>query len=524
MTRRLLIINAVITAAVGLCGCMVGPNFHRPEATVPPGWLESVDNGVSAQPSDYRSWWKVFGDPVLDKLIDRAYSDNLTLQIAGVRVLEARAQLGVAAGNFYPQSQQAGGYLERNRLSRAAPQAAGGLYEYNQASLGLSATWELDFWGKFRRAIESAGAAWLASAANYDNALVTLTADVASSYINIRTLEKRIEIARQNVETQKQDLQITEARLRYGTVSELDVEQARTALDTTMATVPALETQLRRQKDALCVLLGMAPNDLSDILSGGPREIPVSPPGVVAGIPVDLLRRRPDIRSAELQAWAQSARIGVAKADLYPAFTLNGMVGFLSTNIDNERIADIFHWGNFNYLVGPSFAWNIFNYGQITNNVRYQDALLEELVLTYKQTVLSAEQDVEDNMGAFFKGRQQADLLAQGAGAAKKSLGLAVKQYTEGTVDFTTVLSSQQALLSTQDSLASTLGGVAASLVAVYRALGGGWEIREGKTLVSPEVKKEMESRTDWGGLLAPESYNPAIVEKPSGSIRAPDW
>lgn len=513
-------ITAVLSLTIS--ACMVGPDFRRPDVAVSSTWIESGDGRVKSETGDYRNWWRAFNNPVLNKLIDRAYEENLSLKIAGVRVIEARAQLGIAGGRFYPQTQQASGSLDHRRTSRSSAQAFPPA-EFTEDQIAVSASWELDFWGKFRRAIESAGATWLATAADYDNALVSLTADVADSYINVRTLEKRIGIARQNVETQEESVKIAEARFRFGAASQLDVEQARTELNNTLASIPALETQLRQQKDALCVLLGMAPNDLADMLKGT-SEIPVSPREVAVGIPADLLRRRPDIRSAEYQAVAQSAQIGVAKADLYPALSLSGNFGFLSSNAGQSSLGDIFQWKSRTYQIGPSFQWNIFNYGQIRNNVRFQDAKLQELLLTYQNTVLKAQQNVEDNLAAFLLAQERASFLAKSAEAARSSFDLAVKQYREGIKDFTVVLLAQQSLLSEQDNLASTLGSISVNLVGVYRALGGGWEIREGKELVPPSVKGEMEKRTDWGSLLAPASYNPPAGKGPESSPRLPDW
>jgi NodT family efflux transporter outer membrane factor (OMF) lipoprotein len=514
----------VITAVLNLTisGCMVGPDFRHPDVAVSSTWIESRDERVKNETGDYRNWWRAFNDLALNKLIDRAYKENLSLKIAGVRVIEARAQLGIAGGRFYPQTQQASGSLDHIRASLSAAQPFPP-FEYSEDQVAVSANWELDFWGKFRRAIESSSATWLATAADYDNALVSLTADVADSYINVRTLEKRIGIARQNTETQEESLKIAEARFRYGAASQLDVEQARTELNNTLASIPALETQLRQQKDALCVLLGMAPNDLADMLKG-PSEIPVSPREVSVGIPADLIRRRPDIRSAEYQAVAQSAQIGVAKADLYPALSLSGNFGFLSSNAGQVGLGDIFQWESRTYQIGPSVQWNILNYGQIRNNVRLQDAKLQELLLAYQNTVLTAQQDVEDYLSAFLLAQDRASFLAQSAEAARNSFDLAVKQYREGITDFTAVLLAQQSLLSEQDNLASTLGNISINLVGVYRALGGCWEIREGKELVSPSVKEEMEKRTDWGSLLAPASYNPPAGKGPESSPRLPDW
>jgi NodT family efflux transporter outer membrane factor (OMF) lipoprotein len=503
---------------------MVGPDFTRPQVKVSQTWLEAGDQRVKTEPTEYRNWWRVFDDPVLDQLIAQAYRENLSLKIAGVRVLEARAQLGIATGGLYPHTQQAFGSLKYNRVSERAPQALfSSNLNYWQSEIGLQASWELDFWGKFRRAIESANASWLAAIANYDGALVSLTAGVANSYITIRTLEKRLDVARRNVETQKENLKLAEARFQYGTASQLDVEQSKTVLYDTLASIPVLETQMRKAKDAISVLLGLPPTDLADLLGGG-SEIPVSPAQVVVGIPADLLRRRPDIRSAEQQAAARCAQIGMAKADLYPAFSLIGNFGSLSSDVGNFKLSDMFDWKSRTAQAGPSFQWNILNYGRITNNVRVQDARFQELLIAYQNAVLTAQQEVEDNLTAFLKAQDQAGFLAQGVSSAKTSLDLAVLQYREGIVDFTTVLVAQQALLISQDSLASALGNICSSLVGVYRALGGGWEIREGEDLVPPEIKEEMKKRTHWGKLLAPASNNPSALAEPKASIRLPDW
>jgi len=511
-----------------LCGCAVGPDFTRPPVKVTETWLDANDQRVKTEPAEFRNWWRVFDDPVLDKLIDQAYRENLSLRVAGVRVLEARAQLGIAVGELFPQTQQASGSLQYNRPSDhsflgAVSGSSFTNIKYWQSQIGLGANWEIDFWGKFRRAIESGNASWLASIANYDNALVSLTANVANSYILIRTFEKRIGIARQNVETQKESLRIAEARYQYGTASQLDVDQAKTVLYNTEASIPPLETQLRQTKDALSVLLGLPPSHLVDELSGS-LDIPVSPPHVIVGIPADLLRRRPDIRNAELQAAAQCAQIGVAKADLYPAFSLTGNFGFVSTNLGKNSLSDMFRWSSRNIQAGPTFQWNILNYGQITNNVRVQDARFQELLITYQNTVLAAQQEVEDNLIAFLKAQEQAEFLAVSAKAAKGALDLAMQQYLQGVVDFTTVLVAQLSLRAVQENLAITLGNIASNLVGTYRALGGGWEIREGKDFVPQEVKEEMAKRTNWGKLLRPYSYNPLPSEEPKSPIRLPDW
>jgi NodT family efflux transporter outer membrane factor (OMF) lipoprotein len=506
-------------------GCFkVGPEFARPPVSVSPTWLDANDPRVKTGVVNYRNWWQTFNDSALNGLIERAYRENLSLRSAGVRVLQARAQLGIAAGELYPQTQQATGSLQYNRVSGGSLQA--GFVptpEYWQSQIGGQASWELDFWGKFRRSIESADASLLSTLADYDNTLVTLTADVANSYITIRTAQERIRIARENVGTQEESVKIAEARFQDGTATQLDVEQARTSLLNTQASIPPLETQLRQARDALSVLLGLPPSDLRDLL-GGPAAIPVSPPQIILGIPADLLRRRPDVRSAELQAAAQSAQIGVAKADLLPAFSLTGNLVFVATDAGGSKLSDMFRWSSGSVQAGPSFQWNLFNYGQITNNVRVQDAIFQGLLFTYQAAVLAAQQDVQDNLTAFLRAQDQADLLAQSVTAAKTALALAVAQYQEGLVDFTTVLTAQQTLLSQQDNLASTLGSIASSLVGVYRALGGGWEIREGQDLVPPEIKAQMEKRANWGRLLDPSTYNLPASQEPTSAPRLPDW
>jgi NodT family efflux transporter outer membrane factor (OMF) lipoprotein len=276
-----------------LPGCTkVGPDYVRPETNIAPDWLEAGDSRIKNEPADYRNWWRVFKDPALDRLIDTAYQENLDVRRAGVRVLEARAQLGAAAGELYPQTQQAAGSVDRVRQSAGTPLAGlssgpkfGGV-NYWQSQLGLNAGWELDFWGKFRRAVEAADASFQASIADYDNTLVSLTANVATLYTSIRTLERLLAIARENVEIQKESLTITEARFQGGTTSQRDVEQARTVLTSTQATIPVLQLQLRQAKDALSVLLGLPPQQFPD-LAKGYGLIPAPPIRVVTGIPAD---------------------------------------------------------------------------------------------------------------------------------------------------------------------------------------------------------------------------------------------
>ena len=518
------LVGLAVGLAVLVMGCvMVGPDYVRPPVQVEQTWIDTADKRVHTAPADYKDWWQAFKDPALNQLIDTAYRENLTLRIAGVRVLAARAQLGIVTGQLYPQTQQATGSLQKERISpggvvTGSPETSssfGGL-SLLQAQVGLTASWELDFWGKFRRAIQSADASLQATMADYDNVLVSLTADVANSYILMRTLEKRLAIANENVRIQTESLQIAEARFSGGTTSERDVEQAKTILANTQATIPTLESQVRQTKNALCVLLGLPPRELANLLKGK-AIIPAPPPQVAVGIPGDLMRRRPDIRAAEFRAAAQCDQIGVSKAQLFPAFSLTGTFGPQATDVGRASLSDMFNWRNRAGSMGPTVQWNILNYGQITNDVRFQDARFQELLIAYQNSVLKAQQEVEDNLVAFLKAQERARFLSDSTTAAMRSLELAVLQYREGITDFTTVLTAQQALLSEQDSLAATLGDISRNLVGVYRALGGGWEIREGQDFVPAEVKETMARRTNWGRLLAAPA---AVAPVPEGQGR----
>ena len=530
-TRRQSVRLGVVLLALTVMGAgctKVGPNYLRPSSKVSQEWLEISDKRVSKESREDREWWKVFNDPVIERLMSIAYSENLSLQIAGIRVLQARAQLGIAIGNEFPQMQQLTGALAYNRISEhspnlAQPVPAGTQFGYTQSTVGFQASWEIDFWGKFRRAIESADANLFASIANFDNALVTLTADVASSYIQIRTLEERMRIARDNVVIQTESLGIADARFKGGTTTQRDVEQAKTVLASTEATIPQLDYQLQQAKNGLCVLLGMPPKDLAELL-GENKGLPAPPTVVAVGIPAELLARRPDIRAADALAAAQCAQIGVAKADLFPSLSILGNIGLLSSDRGKFTLGNMFDTASGTGTIGPSLQWNILNYGQITNNVRLQDALFQETVVTYQNTVLNAQKDLENSLIAFLRIQEQAKFLSESADAAARSLDLAVLQYKQGIADFTTVLTAQQQLLQQQDSLEVALGNISLNLIGVYRALGGGWETRDNKEFVPAPMRKVMAERTNWGNLLNPNGLVPPGPEERGALIRKPDW
>jgi len=519
----------LLVALMIFSGCaMVGPDYVKPEAQEPNQWLESGSPKIKSQNGKFADWWTVFKDPALNKLIQAAYEQNLTLQIAGLRIYEARAQLGITFGFQYPQSQQGLGSASLNQISKNAPNAVSADRYYSNYDIGLDAAWELDVWGKFRRAVQSGVAALEASIANYDDILVSLTAEVARTFIVLRTSEERLGVARQNVEIQKKSLNIAEVRFKAGAVTELDVSQARALLSTTQSSIPRFETDIRQAKNALAILLGKLPGEI-DAMLGGPGLIPDVPAEVAVGIPAELLRRRPDIRFAERQLAAQSAQIGFAKADLYPHFSLFGTWGFqTSGNTDfrsnNAKFSDLFKTNSITYSTGGGFNWDLFNYGRITNQVRVEDARFQELAVNYEDVVIRAAQEVEDAMVGFLNSQVAVSYLADAVKASKRSVDLSLIQYREGLVDYQRVLDTQRDLSRLEDDLVATAGTVGTRLVTLYKALGGGWEIREGNDFIPAKLKDEMRNRTDWGGLLSPQETEYPPSQEVKSIFHKPDF
>ncbi|MFQ5993151.1 MAG: efflux transporter outer membrane subunit, partial [Nitrospiraceae bacterium] len=496
-----------VTLLVTAC-TTVGPDYVKPGADVADQWIDVDDPRVKADPVQYRDWWTVFNDPVLDFLVATAYKQNLTLRAAGVRILQARAVLGLSVANQYPEQEVRASYTRVTLSENTSPTGSPpGETDFNVYQLGFDASWELDFWGRFRRGVESSNADLGASIANYDDILVSLVAEVAATYVQIRTFEERLKFARANVKVQERSFRIADVRFRNGAVTELDVQEAKGSLRNTQALIPELERGLRQAQNALSVLLGMPPQDLRDIL-GGPMRIPTAPPDVAVGVPAELLRRRPDIRRAEREAAAQSAQIGVAVADLYPRLSILGTIG-----ISSSDFAEFFTTGSVTGFGGPSVVWPVFNYGRFRNNIRVQDGLFQELVVDYQNTVLKAAQEVEDGLVGFLRNQEAVGFLTDAVKATKRSVDLSLIQYREGTVDFNRVLDAQTRLVEQQDRLAETTGDISLSLVATYKALGGGWESRVGQDFVPPETKEIMRARTNWGGLLtSPENVTPKPV------------
>ena len=493
------LLAGVLIVLVSGCLPMVGPDYVQPPAPLSAGWMEAKTPGLTPAPAALDAWWTALRDPPLSALIERAYHENPTLRVAGVRVLEAQARRGIAIGQFFPQTQQANASYTTAQVSLNS--ANQGLLQrsFDNAALGFDAAWEIDLWGKFRRGIESADASLLASVASYDDVLVSLLAEVAAVYVQHRVFEARHAVVEENIKIQRESYRITEKRFREGMVSGLDVEQATVLLKSTEALLPLIEAGLQQTENTLCILLGVPPQDLSDLL-GASGKIPEPSAELAIGIPADLLRRRPDIRQAERELAAQSAQIGVAKADLFPAFSLVG-----SINLDAEDVKDLFEGHSVQGFGGPSVRWAILNYGRISNNVRVQDAVYQQLISSYEATVLRAQLDLENSLAGYLRNRERVALLGETTAAASRAVNIADLQYREGAVDFVRVLNAQEAKLSDDDQLIQTRGDVVLNLIATYKGLGGGWEIRTGQDFVPAATMREMGERTNWGGLLSPQ-------------------
>jgi len=496
--RRTAKTTGLIALSLVLTGCAaVGPDFEPLRPDAPDAWTQQTGTAVSTAPQELVEWWRVFDDPVLDDLVEAARRNNNNLQVAGLRVLEAQAQLGIARGLRFPQVQAASG--EATYVS--PPDNSGVNDRYWQLGAGAGISWEIDFWGRFQRGIEAADAAYLASVAAYDQAQVLLTAAVVSAYTVIRSLEEQLTIARQNVKIQQRSYEITEVLYRNGSDSELDMQQALTLLLSTQATIPALETSLVQAQNALSGLIGEAPGSVRQLLvSGG--ELPALPETVAVGAPADMLRQRPDVRQAEYLAMAQNAAVGLAAADLYPSFSLTGSIGVSTTTLGDADFGDLFSTDALAWSVGPSFVWPFLNYGRIKNNVRVQDARLQQALVNYRETVLQAAREAEDAMANFLGSRKQHEILAKTVESAIRSNELATLRYREGFSDYERVLNSQQALFNQQQRFIGNQAEIVLSLVDLYKALGGGWQTRDGAPYIHPETLEQMNERTDWGDLI----------------------
>ncbi|MFH1919285.1 MAG: efflux transporter outer membrane subunit [Planctomycetota bacterium] len=485
-------------------GLKVGPNYGRPPAPVADEWIDAGDPNVKSEATDYSYWWTVFNDPVLNELIYTAYEQNLPLKKAGLRILEARAQRGIAAGNLFPQQQRMTGAYSRNKFSdNSFPFGAfPGNREFDEWTVGFDAAWELDIWGRIRRGIEAADANLNAQIEDYDDVLVILQAEVAAAYIQMRTLEERLVLVRKNIALQKEALVIIERRFQGGVVSEIDVRQAKAILAITESLVPALEENRRKVQNALCILLGIPLRNLQEEL-GQPQPIPTAPPQVVVGIPAELLRRRPDVRRAEREAAVQSARIGIAASEFYPRIGISGMI-----SLDAEQFSDIFRGSSLAGGVGPGFQWNILNYGRIANSVRAEDARFKQAVIDYQNTVLMANKEVEDAIVSFLHEQERVESLDRAVHEIEQALRKGLRLYDQGVIDYQRVLDSQRTLVLQQDTLAESRGKIAMNLVAVYKAIGGGWRMR-----YAPDAPLSGQVDTPFQEEAQPDDHAPLPAE-----------
>ena len=472
---------------------MVGPDFTRPDVPWLGGWsggsLKSLGVQTGQRPQN-EDWWGNFNDPVLDRLVAEAQRLNPGARTAGLRIMEARAQLGIAGSALYPQLQQVSGEV----LRTGQRQSGGPDTAFSAYSAGFDIGWELDFWGRFRRGIEAADASYLASIAQYDDIQVLVAAQVANLYCSIRTIELRLRIAHENAALQKRSLEITERLFKSGNEAELDVQQAKSFYLSTLATIPELEGSLRQTQNALSVLLARPPGALPE-MSAGKEKIPQAELDVIVDIPADLLRRRPDVRAVEMQLAAQSALIGVSEGELYPSIALFGSIGLSATSLSwSTRLLD--------WSLGSGLVWNVFDHGRLKNQVLVQDARFQQLYEQYQDTVLRAAREMDDAAVSFAASRMQIGILEDSVQAAKRSLDIATIQYREGLIDFQRVLDSQRTLFSQQERLVTTRGNVSLSLIALYKAIGGGWQASRRRPILDDDTREQMRARSGWNGLL----------------------
>jgi multidrug efflux system outer membrane protein len=460
MNKRLHLSWVAATSALLLGGC-VGPNYHRPAVDLPSGWKETAPV-ATAGPANAALWWRNFQDAELTSLVERGLQDNLDVQLAEARLRQARAARGVVIGGLLPGLTASGSALR----GVAKPDAA----TANTFQAGLDAIWELDIFGGTRRNLESANAAAEAARANLGDVQVTLAAEVALDYLQVRSSQEQIAIAQENLSAQQHTAGLIHQRLTAGFSSALDAANADAQVATTASTIPPLKTSLQQAIHALSVLLGHPPADLVDELLP-PGAIPPMPPAVPVGLPSDLLRRRPDIRAAEAQLHATTAQIGVAVADFFPQFSLTGTANYQSNVLRSLFAADNLAWS-----AGPGVTWPIFQGGSILANVRVQQALRDQAGVTYRKTVLVALEEVEDALVALDNEEDHRKALAEAVVQNRHALELSTSLYTQGQADFLTVLVAEGSLYASQTALAQSRQAAAADIVALYKALGGGWD------------------------------------------------
>jgi outer membrane protein, multidrug efflux system len=458
---------------IGFHGCAVGPDYRPPTPHTPSTWGQGDQQGVTLASADLKAWWRQFEDPVLNTLVDRAVGGNLDLKIALAAVRESRALRSVAAADQVPTINAAGAYARVRDSENIRPLPRGFDPEHNLFLLGLDASWELDVWGRVRRSVEGADATLMAAEDNRRDVLVIVLAEVARNLVDVRTAQQRLLIARRNIQTQQDVVDLTRVRMQAGLATEVEVSQALTLLATTRAQVPALQVAQDQAIHRLAVLVGAPPPALLDELRRVDR-IPRAPPAVPVGLPSDLLRRRPDIRRVERELAAATAQIGVATAELFPRFSLTGTLGVSAIDA-----ANVFTAASRFSSIGPQVVWPIFAGGRIRANIRAQEARQEAALARYEQTILSAFADTENALVAWGEEHTRQQQLVEAVSASEVALTLSRELYVRGLVDFLSVLDNQRSLYAAQDQRVQSEGVLVVSLIALYKALGGGWEATE---------------------------------------------
>jgi NodT family efflux transporter outer membrane factor (OMF) lipoprotein len=470
--RRLAPVAA--TALLLAAGCTVGPDYIPPEPETPDSWHIQLTQGLAQGQADFQTWWTLLDDPALNRLIGRSLEANLELRQAVARVYEGRARLGIAKGRRVPEVNSQGSYQRQRFSDNILGDPGSGaetfsLGENNFFSLGLDASWELDLWGRVRRSVESAGYGYQASIEDYRDVLVTLLADVAFTYVENRTAQTRLEFARKNAELQAGAVRLTRDRRSAGLVGDLDVRQAELNLARTESAIPRFEEQVAVSTHRLSVLTGELPHTLYGDLSN-PTPIPSPPDQVTVGLPVELIRQRPDIRRAERRLASKPARIGVVTAELYPRFSISGQF-----TVDSTRGYNWFDWSSRGFGIGPTFSWNLFSGGRIRSQIARAEARTEEAVAAYEQAVLRGYEEVENALVGFVREQERAEALQRSVTAASESVRLVEELYRLGLTDFQNVLVTQRILFEEEDKLATSRGRVTQNLIGVYKAVGGGW-------------------------------------------------
>ncbi len=457
----------VITSAALWVGCSVGPDYEPPLEQTPEGWHAELSEGLIGTPADPKllaHWWQSFNDPLLTSLVERAVKGNLDLKEAGARVREARARRGLSNADRFP-TLTASGAATKTRSSAAT----GGSSETNFYAAGFDTSWELDLFGGVQRSVEAADADLEAAREDLYDVLVSLTSEVALNYIEVRSYQTRLAIAKANQKAQEETYQRVVNRHKAGLTNPLDVEQARYNLENTRSDIPNLHSGLAEAKNRLAVLLGLKPGILEDELREE-KAIPVPPLEVAIGMPAEALRRRPDVRRSEQELVSQTARIGVATADLYPKFTLVGSIGLEALSSHS-----LFQSGSRTTGIGPSVSWNIFDAGRVRQNIEVETAKQEQALIRYESAILNALEEVENALVAYADEQVRRDALLVASQASERAVNLAQNQYQAGLTDFQNVLEAERSLLSFQDQLAVSEQRITANLIRLYKALGGGW-------------------------------------------------